>query len=721
MAATQPQPFASASLYVGDLHPDVTESMLYEIFNAVGPVASIRVCRDNVTRRSLGYAYVNYHASADAERALDTLNYSSIKDTPCRIMWSHRDPSLRKSAVGNIFVKNLDKNIDNKALYDTFSLFGNILSCKVATDEQGRSLGFGFVHYETEEAAKTAIERVNNMMIGNKTVFVGPFQKKNERSSNKEDRFTNLYIKSFPEEWTEEILNKLFAEFGSVTSTMIMKDKKGRPFGFVNFENAESAKKAVDELNDRQTTPEGVRDRADEDLKKEGEDKEGEDKDGEKKEAEASRRLYVSRAQTKAERQALLRNKFDNTDRQPKYQGVNLYIKNLDDTIDDQKLREEFEKFGTINSCKVMRDERSVSRGFGFVCFLEPDAATKAVTEMHLKLMNGKPLYVGLAERREVRMQRLQLRYRMPQMPVQMGMGMGMVPRVGGSMMGPQAGGPVGPGGQQLFPGAAPNMYFSPGMQPPRPMMLNMSSWRGPQGPRPYGGPVGPMGMAGVGMGAMAMAGGPQGPMGMRPGGMPGFLPMGAGPMVSTGAQNMMGIFPGGPNAAGGMANRGARGVRGPQGGRGPNNYQGGAGPQQGMNMMGGPMGNQAGKQATFKFTDQARNQRGVESTNKQVQMVQQSTQPAAGVDANPSQALTASTLAAAPAAMQKQMLGEHLFPKIAAYQPELAGKITGMMLEMDNSELLILLESDTQLKAKVEEALRVLQQAQRAAQPDHE
>ena len=103
----------------------------YEIFNAVGPVASIRVCRDSVTRKSLGYSYVNYHNVSDAERALDTLNYSQIKGRSCRIMWSHRDPAMRKAGSGNIFVKNLDTNIDNKALYDTFSLFGNILSCKV--------------------------------------------------------------------------------------------------------------------------------------------------------------------------------------------------------------------------------------------------------------------------------------------------------------------------------------------------------------------------------------------------------------------------------------------------------------------------------------------------------------------------------------------------------------------------------------------------------------
>jgi polyadenylate-binding protein len=166
-------------------------------------------------------------------------------------MWSQRDPSLRKSGAGNIYVKNLDRSIDNKALYDTFSLFGNILSCKVASDREGKSHGYGFVHYETEEAAKQAIERVNGMQIGEKTVEVTLFVKRAEREDGSATNYTNLYVKNFPQDWDEDKVKEVFGKYGTITSSCVMNDNQSRKFAFVNFETTESAQKCVEEMNDK--------------------------------------------------------------------------------------------------------------------------------------------------------------------------------------------------------------------------------------------------------------------------------------------------------------------------------------------------------------------------------------------------------------------------------------------------------------------------------------
>ncbi|XP_058641239.1 embryonic polyadenylate-binding protein B-like isoform X2 [Onychostoma macrolepis] len=89
------------------------------------------------------------------------------------------------------------------------------------------------------------------------------------------------------------------------------------------------------------------------------------------------------------------------------------------------------------------------------------------------------------------------------------------------------------------------------------------------------------------------------------------------------------------------------------------------------------------------------------------IQIVQ-NTEPAVHVRGQ--EPLTASMLAAAPLKEQKQLLGERLYPLIQALHPTLAGKITGMLLEIDNSELLHMLESPESLHSKVEEAVAVLQ-----------
>lgn len=149
------------------------------------------------------------------------MNFDVIKNRPIRIMWSQRDPSLRRSGVGNVFIKNLDKSIDNKAIYDTFSAFGNILSCKVAQDEKGISKGYGFVHFETEEAANMSIQKVNGMLLNSKKVYVGKFIPRKEREKElgeKAKLFTNVYVKNFGEDFDDNKLQEMFEPYGKITS-----------------------------------------------------------------------------------------------------------------------------------------------------------------------------------------------------------------------------------------------------------------------------------------------------------------------------------------------------------------------------------------------------------------------------------------------------------------------------------------------------------------------
>jgi len=80
------------------------------------------------------------------------------------------------------------------------------------------------------------------------------------------------------------------------------------------------------------------------------------------------------------------------------------------------------------------------------------------------------------------------------------------------------------------------------------------------------------------------------------------------------------------------------------------------------------------------------------------------------GIQIQGQEPLTASMLAEANPHEQKQMLGERLFQLIHSHYPDMAGKITGMLLEIDNSELLHMLEHNESLKAKVDEAVAVLQ-----------
>lgn len=69
-------------------------------------------------------------------------------------------------------LQNLSASIDNMGLQDIFKKFGNILSCKVVVSEDGKSKGYGFVQFDSEESANAAIEKLNGSTIGEKQMYV---------------------------------------------------------------------------------------------------------------------------------------------------------------------------------------------------------------------------------------------------------------------------------------------------------------------------------------------------------------------------------------------------------------------------------------------------------------------------------------------------------------------------------------------------------------------
>ncbi|KAL0309631.1 UNVERIFIED_CONTAM: Polyadenylate-binding protein 7 [Sesamum radiatum] len=582
----------AASLYVGDLQQDVTDGMLFDAFSEFKSLASVRICRDSATGRSLCYGYVNFISRQDvAIRAIQVKNHSKVNGKAIRVMWSHRDSDARRSGIGNVFVKNLSDSIDSMKLQENFQKFGNILSCKVVTSQDGKSQGYGFVQFESEDSANAAIEKLNGSTLGGKQMYVGKFVKKSDRAlPSHEAKYTNLYMKNVDADVSEEVLKEKFSEYGKILSLVISKDENGasRGFGFVNFENPDDAKCAMEALNGSQL---------------------------------GSKVLYVARAQKKSERKEMLRRQFEEKRKAQilKYQASNVYVKNIDDDITDEDLRKYFSQCGTITSAKVMRNDKGLSKGFGFVCFSTPDEANKAVNSFHGFILHRKPLFVAIAQRKEEREAQLKLQYAQP-------------------MAGFAGQSAVIPGGYSPF------YYPLPGVVPQIP----------------------------AGPGLMYQ------PLGIRPGWRDNGFADRYKPAVQPSA------VPSIPNSP--TPHRQSRG-------RMSSNVPQGGGPPYALHLQ-QPIHSMASSK------DMSTQQKG--SPSVQPFLV------AAGSGIEGSDMLS-SLLAAASPEQQKQMLGERIYPLVSQHKPDLAAKITGMLLEMDNSELLLLLDLPESLSAKVEEAVQVL------------
>ena len=460
-------------LFINGLDKSVNENQLYQLFNEYS-VSYIKIAKDHNTRESFGYAFIGFKNNAKAEEAIKKLNYSKLAKKTLRISWYNREPNnYRNKLENNIFVKKIPKEVTSKEFDEYFRKFGNIVSAKLAEDEEGESMGYGFVLYDSPEGAQKAIKECNEKEWRGKKLFVAQFQRNRPKQAPK---YNNIYVRNIPKSWSETDIKKYFSQFGEIGSMIVRvpeadKLKKELPeekrkhilehkYAFVCFKSLEGpAKKAVAKVPYLKLEDTEYNKKIEEIAKKINEagveeddmykcacyimDNNAEDKVNNKEELEKliksfqdlikdndgvymiknkEGRLDCCQALKKAEREKKLKQLYEKIKEKikKKYKFCNLYVKNLPNDFTDEKLKELFGQFGEIRSAKVVKKEleshylviKKTIKVFGFVCFFNAETAKEAKTKLkdHSILINGPKLYVDYHQTKKERTEFLKLK-----------------------------------------------------------------------------------------------------------------------------------------------------------------------------------------------------------------------------------------------------------------------------------------------------------------------
>lgn len=163
-----------------------------------------------------------------------------------------------------VFVGGLSWDTTDSSLEEFFATVGQVTSARVVTDRNsGRSKGFGFVEFATDESAQDAVERLNGQELDGRNIKVDLATQNDQNRGAKKDRFEKrertpaaksekLFIGGLSWDTTSESLNDAFAQYGEVVEARVVNDKmtgRSRGFGFVTYTNADDAEKAKDALN----------------------------------------------------------------------------------------------------------------------------------------------------------------------------------------------------------------------------------------------------------------------------------------------------------------------------------------------------------------------------------------------------------------------------------------------------------------------------------------
>lgn len=164
------------NIFCGDLHPDVDEEILFELFTQVANVVNVNIIRDP----NKSFAFVCVKTEAEMEYAINVLRGTSLFGIPLRLNRSDRDKNSLDVGA-NLFIGNLSPAVDERMLLDTFLRFGGVIDCRV---QKEKNSAVGFVKYECFESADLAIEMMNGQFFCDSVIRVEYSYKSDSSSSH---------------------------------------------------------------------------------------------------------------------------------------------------------------------------------------------------------------------------------------------------------------------------------------------------------------------------------------------------------------------------------------------------------------------------------------------------------------------------------------------------------------------------------------------------------
>eukprot|EP00252_Welwitschia_mirabilis_P012939 TRINITY_DN2855_c0_g2_i1.p1 TRINITY_DN2855_c0_g2~~TRINITY_DN2855_c0_g2_i1.p1 ORF type:complete len:313 (-),score=70.19 TRINITY_DN2855_c0_g2_i1:370-1308(-) len=173
-------PFRDNRLYVGNIPFDKGGEALTKLFQEVGVVEAAEVIYDKYSGKSRGFGFVTLSTAEEADEAINRFNGYQLDGRALRVNrpevprgTKRPSPSYGVDSPFRVFVGNLPWSADPEGLREIFSRCGTVVGAKVLYDrETGRSRGFGFVSFSSQEEVDAAISEMNGVEMGGRPIRV---------------------------------------------------------------------------------------------------------------------------------------------------------------------------------------------------------------------------------------------------------------------------------------------------------------------------------------------------------------------------------------------------------------------------------------------------------------------------------------------------------------------------------------------------------------------